>query len=231
MDRLFNIEASDLMKIQAQTLYTMNPQLRLTGINEPEGGHAPALFIGMTSMGYLAYYNEHLPPNLLDQLATEAKLPLDIPKLLGTIEAYKPVKHLWMGPAFVFREKWDKWHSRVQLIERHHTFLLEEHFPDLIGRSHAKAPVVAYVIGDSAVAVCCSARTSELGAEASLHTVPAYRGHGYGVETVKCWQYHVHESGRIPLYSTSWDNLSSQQVARKLGLYQYGMDFSITTWS
>lgn len=180
MDRLINIEPSDLMKIQAQTLYTMNTQQRLTGINEPEGGHAPALFIGMTSRGHLAYYNEHLPPNLMDQLATEAKFPLDIPKVLGTIEAYKPVKHLWMGPAFVFREKWDKWHSRVQLIDRHHTFLLEEHFPDLIGRLHAKAPVVAYVIGDSAVAVCCSARTSELGAEASLHTVPAYRGHGYG---------------------------------------------------
>lgn len=231
MDPLFNIELPDLMKIQAQTLYTMNTQQRLTGINEPEGGLAPALFIGMTSAGLLPYYHEHLPPELMVELASDAKLPLDIPKLLGTIEAYKPVKQLWMGPAFVFREKWDKWHSRVQLIDHHHTFLLEEHFLGLIGRLHAKAPVVAYVIEDFAVAVCCSARTSELGAEASLHTVPVYRGHGYGVEAVKCWQYHVQESGRIPLYSTSWDNLPSQQVARKLGLYQYGMDFSITTLS
>ncbi|MEO2204567.1 GNAT family N-acetyltransferase [Paenibacillus pabuli] len=231
MEPIVNVALPELMKIQVQTLYTMNMQQRLTGINEPEGGQAPALFIGMTSAGLLSYYHEHLPPDLMDQLASDVKLPLDIPKLLEKIEAFRPVKDMWMGPAFVFQEKWNEWHSLVQLIDHHNTILLAEHFPDLTGRLHAKAPVVAYVIENSAVAVCCSARISVLGAEASLYTMPAYRGYGYGVEVVKCWQYHVQEGGRIPLYSTSWDNLSSQQVARKLGLFQYGMDFSVTTSS
>lgn len=30
----------------------------------------------------------------------------------------------------------------------------------------------------------------------------------------------------MPLYSTSWDNIASQQVAKKLGLRWYGVNFS-----
>ncbi|MFS0870221.1 GNAT family N-acetyltransferase [Paenibacillus xylanilyticus] len=226
-----NIAPLELMEMQAQTLYTMNTQQRLTGINEPEGGHAPALFIGMSSAGPLPYYHEQLPLELVHQMGHDVKLPIDIPKLMRRVETFKPVKEIWMGPAYTFREKYDEWNLNVQFIDYNNRFLLKEHFPVLMDRLGVKMPVAAYIIADSAVAVCCSARVSQRGAEASLYTVPAYRGYGYAVETVKCWQYHVQESGRIPLYSTSWDNLPSQQVARKLGLIQFGMDFSITTTS
>jgi hypothetical protein len=33
--------------------------------------------------------------------------------------------------------------------------------------------------------------------------------------------------GQVPLYSTSWENLASQGVARRLGLQLYGVDLSI----
>jgi hypothetical protein len=33
--------------------------------------------------------------------------------------------------------------------------------------------------------------------------------------------------GCIPLYSTSWDNLASQAIARKLQMVLYGEDWSI----
>ncbi|MDQ3856704.1 MAG: GNAT family N-acetyltransferase, partial [Chloroflexota bacterium] len=34
-------------------------------------------------------------------------------------------------------------------------------------------------------------------------------------------------TGKVPLYSTSWDNSASQAVARKLGLVQYATDLSL----
>ncbi|MGH2617528.1 MAG: GNAT family N-acetyltransferase, partial [Thermomicrobiales bacterium] len=41
------------------------------------------------------------------------------------------------------------------------------------------------------------------------------------------WAQAVRQEGRIPLYSTSWENLASQAVARKLGLVLYGVDLDI----
>ncbi|MGV2883775.1 GNAT family N-acetyltransferase [Paenibacillus taichungensis] len=219
----------DMMKIQANTLYTMDNQKRLLSINEPDGGQAPAFFIGITSVGQCFYYHEQLPLTLIEELGCDTELPLDIAKLIRRVETFKPVRSVWMGPAYTFPEKCGEWHPNVQLIESHRTFLLEEHFSDLIERLHEKMPVAAYVIENSAVAVCCSARVSTQGAEASLYTAHNFRGQGYAAEAVKCWQYHIKESGRIPIYSTSWDNIASQTVARRLGLIQFGVDFSITT--
>ncbi|WP_222125182.1 GNAT family N-acetyltransferase [Paenibacillus xylanexedens] len=218
-----------MLKIQASTLYTINEQQRLLSINEPGGGKAPALFIGMTSAGSLTYYHEQLPPDLTVELGRNSELPLDIPKLIRKVETFEPVNHMWMGPAYAFPETSDEWNLNVQLIGHEQRYMLAEHFPELTDHLHERSPVAAYVIGDSAVAVCCSARVSIHGAEASLYTAPGFRGRGYAAETVKCWQYYVRESGRMPIYSTSWDNLASQHVARKLGLIQFGVDFSITT--
>lgn len=224
-----NLSPMEMLKIQASTLYTINEQQRLLSINEPGGGKAPALFIGMTSAGSLTYYHEQLPPELTVELGRDSELPLDIPKLIRKVETFEPVNRVWMGPAYAFPEISDEWNLRVQLIGQEQRYLLAEHYPELTDHLHEKSPVAAYVIGDSAVAVCCSARVSIHGAEASLYTAPGFRGHGYAAETVKCWQYYVRESGRMPIYSTSLDNLASQHVARKLGLIQFGVDFSITT--
>nr|WP_237391811.1 GNAT family N-acetyltransferase [Paenibacillus dendrobii] len=79
------------------------------------------------------------------------------------------------------------------------------------------------------VSVCCSARISGKAAEASLKTMEAYRGQGLAPRVVQAWCSEVARQGLIPLYSTSWDNLSSQTVARKLGLHPYGMDLNIRT--
>jgi hypothetical protein len=42
------------------------------------------------------------------------------------------------------------------------------------------------------------------------------------------WAAAMRQRGVIPLYSTSWANVASQGVARKLGMVCYGDDWSIT---
>jgi predicted GNAT family acetyltransferase len=88
-------------------------------------------------------------------------------------------------------------------------------------------PFIAVVVDGVAVSLCHSARLTDRAAEAGVETLEAYRGHGYASAVVTEWAHAIRATGRIPLYSTSWDNLASQAVARRLGLTQYGTDFSI----
>jgi predicted GNAT family acetyltransferase len=60
-----------------------------------------------------------------------------------------------------------------------------------------------------------------------VETLAAWRQRGYGAATVAAWAAAVRRQGRLPLYSTSWDNLASQGLARNLGFVPYGEDFSL----
>ena len=60
-----------------------------------------------------------------------------------------------------------------------------------------------------------------------MNTIEAFRGRGFAPAVVAAWAHTVRLEGRIPLYSTSWNNLASQSVARKLSLVLYGADLSI----
>ena len=52
-------------------------------------------------------------------------------------------------------------------------------------------------------------------------------GRGFASAAVAAWAAALRERGRLPLYSTSWENLASQGVARKLGMVAYGEDWEI----
>lgn len=81
--------------------------------------------------------------------------------------------------------------------------------------------------GDDVVAICHSARVSGQGAEAGVRTSPEYRRRGHAAATTAAWAALVYESGRLPFYSTSADNLASQAVAARLGLLPLGWLWSL----
>jgi predicted GNAT family acetyltransferase len=91
----------------------------------------------------------------------------------------------------------------------------------------SRLPCLATVVDGRLASLCLSARNTPIAAEAGVETLDEFRGRGYAPAVVAAWARAVREEGRIPLYSTSWDNLASRSVARKLGLVLYGADFSI----
>ena len=91
-----------------------------------------------------------------------------------------------------------------------------------------RSPIVGLRQDGHIVSVCFCARLSKVAAEAGVETAMDYRGRGFGARVTAAWAQLILESGRLPLYSTSWTNAASLSVARKLGLMLCASDWSIT---
>lgn len=129
------------------------------------------------------------------------------------------------GPALEFPEMMDA-PDDVSLIDD--AGLLRRHFrgwrsEEMPGRT----PMAGFLVEGHAVSLCGCARRSDEAAEASLETAERFRGRGLAQRVTAAWAVAVRASGRIPLYSTSWENAASLAVARKLGLSIYAASWSL----
>ena len=100
-------------------------------------------------------------------------------------------------------------------------------FDEMIDEVQAWQPFFALIQDGRAVSVCRSARITAAAHEAGVESLPGFRGRGYAVKVTEAWAHEVQSLGRLPLYSTSWDNAASQAVARKLKLEFIGSDYEI----
>ena len=98
----------------------------------------------------------------------------------------------------------------------------------MVSELNSSQPCLAVVEDSQVVSICRSVRSSSRAHEAGVDTLTGYRRHGYATSVVAAWALAVRALNRIPLYSTSWDNVASQGVARRLGLIQYGVDYHVT---
>jgi hypothetical protein len=89
-------------------------------------------------------------------------------------------------------------------------------------------PCFAIVVDGAAVSLAFTARSTPQAAEVGVDTLAPHRGRGYAAAVTLAWAAAVRASGRVPLYSTSDGNLSSQSVARRCGLVEYARE---TTWT
>ena len=89
-------------------------------------------------------------------------------------------------------------------------------------------PFTAIVKEGQAVCVCASVRISDNAHHAGVETLPEYRRRGYAARAVSAWASAVRDCGANRLYSTSRDNIASQNVARRLEMTTIGTDYSIT---
>ncbi len=227
-----------LLEMQVDALFTHDVDGRMRSVNEPQGEVAPRFFFGRTSAGNLWRFRHDLPPDTvrrLDELASAEPVddlraePRNWPAILAALRQDQQIRWIESGPAYRFPDQLPP-PDNVTRITRSDLHLLRPMVADVdeIAREFEKRePRVAVVQDGAAVSLCYSARLTERAAEAGVETLEAYRGRGYAGAAVAGWALAVRAMGRIPLYSTSWDNAASQAVARKLGLVQYATDLSV----
>lgn len=230
-----------LLELQVEALFTHDAEGRIVAINEPGGGPAPRFFLGRGRMGNLWRVRHDVPEataRRLEALAASEPAPDDLraePRhIAGYLEALRAdqdVRAVVTGPAFRFPDTLPSPPDGITWITRDNLNLLRLLDWDLealaAGELEGWAPMAALVEDGVAVSLGFSARLTEQVAEAGVNTLEAYRGHGYAPTVVTAWARAIRATGRIPLYSTSWSNLASQAVARKLGLLQYATDLSL----
>lgn len=213
------------MEIQVGVLFKNDRYGRITKINEPLGLDAPLFFLGRTKEGNVLRFNANFPDSFKELIVNlnQDQANIDLAKLMMTLNKIKTINNIWIGPAYVFSEDFAMSSNAVK-ISKENIGILQKGFPNLINELEWRQPIFAIIEHGIAVSVCCSARKNVNAVEASVETLEGYQGKGYGTESVIAWARESRNAGLIPLYSTSWDNFSSQTIAKKLNLYRYGID-------
>lgn len=132
------------------------------------------------------------------------------------------------GPAYVLPQDLPG-DDRARLVSAEERADWSEAFPWLAEEFEAVSPVAIAFVDGRPAAVChsprgCTARAAEAGVE----TIERFRGRGLASAAVACWARAVQRSGRLALYSTSWENAASRAVASRLGARLYGEDWHVS---
>ncbi|MDF1490093.1 GNAT family N-acetyltransferase [Tessaracoccus caeni] len=229
--------ATHLLALHVGALYRLDEHGRLIETNEATPNPAPRVFVGRTAEGSSCYLRRDVPEGLgrrIDQLTRD--LPL-YPDRRGDAEVYGAIEDAiaeagtiasrWHGLAYAFTTPCSPMSSEATEITDGRDVLVGPFAPF---QTDLKAiwPFFGVLRDGRVVSACYSARLTDHAAEAGVDTDPAHRGQGLAATVINAWRKAIEDSGRTALYSTSYDNLSSQAVARRLGLSQYAETFSLT---
>ena len=232
----------ELMKIQVETLFTQDENGCLRHINEPWSNiksnikPAPRFFLGCTNEDSICKFRHDLPDNVVAQLKEVAAEPLPInakkiPKnhrqFEDILQSHAPIKRVWVGPAYCFPEHISP-PTNIIRLSREDTGLLKGDLANIRAELNSSHPCLAIIEDSQVVSICRSVRASAHAHEAGVETLVGYRRRGHAMSVVAAWALAIRALNLIPFYSTSWDNVASQGVARRLGLVQFGMDYHVT---
>ncbi|MEM9951695.1 MAG: GNAT family N-acetyltransferase [Chloroflexota bacterium] len=226
---------AEFLQQRAELLYTFDENNRLTGINEEESEQAiPYFYLMRTAQHTLCRIRHDVPDAIAHYLKTlvetelltsDLQAPLHQQAYYDLLARHFTIDKIELGPAYRLPESTPT--EKTVLITPKNRDVLRANFAYGIREFDDINPIVVYVVDGDAVAICFCARRTNFGAEAGVYTVEAYRGNGYAPLVVRDWSIAIHQTNRLPLYSTSHHNLASQAVANKLGAIQYGTDFSL----
>jgi GNAT superfamily N-acetyltransferase len=228
-----------LLQLQAEALFTHDGRGRILHANEPEGDRAPRFFFARSREGNLWRCRDDVPEEMvraLDAFAAAEPVGVDLraePRNVGAfltaLGDEREGAAVESGPAYQFPDELPR-AAGVTHLTCDDLHLLRAMVQDLDYTARyfeERGPCMVVVADGRAVSICFSARLTDKAAEAGVETLEAYRGRGYAPAVVTAWARAIRATGRIPLYSTSWDNHASQAVARRLRLVHYGTDVSL----
>lgn len=230
----------ETVELHVDALYERDAAGRIAGVR---GGGAPApLFHLVRSVeGNRWLVGATLPPaarSTLEALAAAEPRPRALAEMehgppacrgavLALLASVTPVGGEYRGPAYMFPEA-PGLSSAVEVLGQPSDARPHAGLAWLAAfRDEDRPVVVARDATGTAVAVCHSARLGPASAEAGLEVAVAFRGRGLGVAVARGWATAVRAGGRVPLYSTSWENDASRGVARRLGLEAYAEDWHV----
>ena len=230
-----------LMRIRADTLFTHDARGRMQWSNEPreaERRAAPRLFLGYTPTGYILRLEATVPDAIAHELEAIVDGQPPVPDRLSPPPALTAMREILArqaaitaeggGPAYRFPATIRPAAVGTISLTESNRALVRETYPWLYQEFTDWQPCYVVVRDGAAVSVCFSARMGSVAAEAGVETLPAFRGRGYAAAVTTAWGAAIREAGRIPLYSTAWENSASQGVARRAGLIMFGTDWTLT---
>jgi hypothetical protein len=100
---------------------------------------------------------------------------------------------------------------------------LDEWLPDVA----AGRLIYAAIVDGRAVSICASVKAVDGAHAAGVETLAPYRLRGLAVQAVAAWAGAVLRMNATPFYGTTFDNLASQGVARRLAMEIVGAEFCV----
>ena len=220
-------------ELYLRTGFVLDRRGRIVSTREPCGTSGPSFILVRSAKQCAWAVHADVPDATADAIAQLARAEPPtadqrVPPL--SAERYRELVDgdtgLSSGPAFVFPNVLPVVDDTVVIEDEH---LLMRHFSGWNAGEIAagRSPALGILDSGVPVSICFCARRSDDAAAAGVETAQAFRGRGLAPRVVAAWARAVRATGRIPLYSTSWDNQASLAVARKLGLVAYAGTWSI----
>jgi GNAT superfamily N-acetyltransferase len=202
---------------------------------DPNGrlvGAAPHLYVLRTIDAVLCRRHADLSADVaqaLERIAAAERgrhrdWPIDYGRYLGVLASVASVTAVRAG--MLYRVTDPPTSPAIQVTRRNAGLLrggLEEWLPDV----EEDRLIFATVVDGRAGSICASVRATDEAHAAGVETLPAYRRRGLAAQAVAAWAGAVLRMGATPLYGTTFDNLPSQGVARRLGMQLVGSEFSV----
>lgn len=217
-------------QLQLETLFVLDEERRIVSTREPHPVPGPAFSLIRDGRTCAWAVHVDVPSHLTGELVALARSEPP------TGELTDPPRHanayvallggrIDSGPVFTFPATISASSEVVTItdlsqLERHLRGWTSDELPE-------RSPILGIVEDGHAVSVCFCARRSPMAAEAGLDTAVNFRGRGFGAQVAAAWARAIRDSGRLPLYSTSWSNGASLAVARKLDLSACASDWNV----